>query len=221
MPCEPRLPEGSSSDALCPKLFARISGWGSSAAAFRVRRIIGNAFAPGARVLDIGTGPGTIPLQLQRMFPATVFFGCDISGDMLTLARARSIKKKIPLGLFAGDAQQLPCADRTIDVALCLFALHHLDEPARFLREVDRVLKPEGTLLILDFRRDMPRLLFRVLNALWQGCFFFSTGRRGLRDSVRSAWCPAELQEILHGCGLTRLQVHARSMELLITNKPA
>jgi len=184
-----------------------------------VRRIIGSALKPGARVLDIGTGPGAIPLRLQRLYPETFFAGCDISGDMLGLARARSMKKKIPLGLFAGDAQQLPCADKSVDAVMCLFALHHLDAPERFLREIDRVLKPGGTLLVLDFRRDLPPRLFRILNALWQAFFFFSAGRFGFRDSARSAWRPAEIRDAVERCGLNRFRVHANRLELMVMNK--
>jgi len=219
MLCDPRLPESSASEALSPQLFARISGWAASAAAFRVQRIIGDAFKPGARVLDIGTGPGVIPMHLQRSYPATFFYGCDICSDMLALARLRSIKKRSTIRLFGGDAQRLPCADSSIDVALCLFALHHFDAPECFLQEVDRVLKPEGTLLILDFRRDLPPRFFRLLNCVWQVFFFFSTGRIGFRDFVRSPWCPEEIRDIINKNGLKRLQVQASRMELLVTNK--
>ena len=173
---------------------------------------------PGAKVLDIGTGPGAIPLNLQHLYPEAGFFGCDISCGMLRMAHAASKKKQAPLLLAAGDGQQLPYKDNVFDVIISFFALHHMDRPEDVLREVDRVLRPGGRLLIMDFRRDMARGLFALANSLWQLAFFLSSGRKGFYQSVRSSWQPQEIIDILSKYGLTRFQVHANPMELWIIN---
>jgi ubiquinone/menaquinone biosynthesis C-methylase UbiE len=92
-----------------------------------------------------------------------------------------------------------------------------MDEPEKLLKEIDRVLASDGALLIIDFRRDMPRVLFRLLDASWQLAFCLSPGRFGFRDSVRSAWLPEEIKGILDRYDLGRFRVRANQLELWIT----
>jgi demethylmenaquinone methyltransferase/2-methoxy-6-polyprenyl-1,4-benzoquinol methylase len=119
--------------------------------------------------------------------------------------------------LLAGDGEALPFANNTLHVITSFFSLHHMDRPERLLKEVDRVLSSDGELLIMDFRRDMPRPLFRILDASWQFAFFFSPGRYGFRDSVQSAWRPGEIKSMLDRHDLGRFQVRSNAMELWIT----
>ena len=217
MPYEHRRPEGRAVDEAALRLFSRVARWTGKGAAFRVSRILGPALGPGMKVLDIGTGPGVIPLHLMRFYPGAHFIGLDISLDMLERAKENRTRRQASLKLLAGDGEILPFGDKTLDVITSFFALHHMDEPERLLKEVDRVLASDGELLIMDFRRDMSRPLFRMLDASWQFAFFFSAGRYGFRDSVRSAWQPREIKSILEQNDLGRFQVRANAVELWIT----
>ncbi len=217
MPYEQRRPEGRAVDEAALGLFSRVARWTGKGAAFRVNRILGASPGPGMKVLDIGTGPGVIPLHLQRFYPDAHFIGMDISLDMLERAKENRIRRQASLKLLAGDGEILPLGDNTLHVITSFFALHHMDEPERLLKEVDRVLTSDGDLLIIDFRRDMSGPLFHVLDASWQFAFFLSAGRYGFRDSVRSAWQPDEIKSILARNNLFRFQVHANAVELWST----
>ena len=153
-------------------LFSRVSSWAGPAAARRVKNILGERFAPGMKFPDIGTGPGTIPLNLKKLFPETHFTVIDISSGMLRTARAYASKAGLPMALSVGDGECLPIGSGKIDGVISFFAMHHMDHPERLLQEIDRVLKPGGPLLIIDFRRDMSGWLFKTINALWQAAFF-------------------------------------------------
>ncbi|MCP4668077.1 MAG: class I SAM-dependent methyltransferase, partial [Deltaproteobacteria bacterium] len=132
-------------------------------------------------------------------------------------ARENRMRRQASLKLLAGDGAVLPFGDNTLHGITSFFALHHVDGPERLLMEADRVLAHDGALLIMDFRRDMSRLLFRMLDASWQCAFFFSAGRYGFRDSVQSAWRPEEIKSLLARNHLGRFQVHANAVELWIT----
>ena len=216
---EQRCPEGRTVEEGALKLFSRVFGWTGRFAAWRVRRILGPALANGMRTLDVGTGPGLIPLYLQRFCPGAHLIGLDVSLKMLDIASYHGKKRGVPLTLLAGDGEVLPFGAETLDVVTSFFALHHMDQPERFLKEMGRVLKPDGTLLVIDFRRDMPPGLFRILDALWQVVLFCSAGRFGFRDSVRSAWRPDEIESILDRNNLSRFRVHTSRMELWIVEK--
>jgi ubiquinone/menaquinone biosynthesis C-methylase UbiE len=219
MPIEPRRPEGREVGRAAVKVFSRVAGLTGPAAAWRVRRILGEALRPGVRILDIGTGPGTIPLYLKRFCRDAVLTGLDVSWEMLREARGHSLRMGQGMGLVRGDAGALPVASGVVDVVLSLFTLHHIDRPAIFLKEVDRVLRPGGRLLLIDFRRDMPRWRFRLMDGLWQLVFCKSPARTGFRDSVRSAWLPVEIEGAIEESGLGRFRVAASRTELWVVTE--
>lgn len=215
----PRIAEGADVDAAALDLFAKVAGWGGRTASRRVNRILNGIFRNGVKVLDVGTGPGTIPLQLQRMHGRAFFMGLDISLDMLRKATANRDQMALSVSFLSGDGESLPFCDQSIDVVTSFFALHHMDRPDRFLAEADRVLKPDGRLLIIDFRRDMSRFVFGLLNTVWQLIFFFSSGRFGFRDSVLSAWRPDEIETFFDRNRLNRFDVHTNGVELWIVGR--
>ncbi len=103
--------------------------------------------ASGARVLDIGTGTGTLAIAALARWPSVRVTGIDVSAGMLTLA-ARSARDHLPGSAVdrferrVADAAALPFAADTFDAALSSFVLQLVDSRAAVLREVRRVLKP-------------------------------------------------------------------------------
>lgn len=199
-------------------VFSRVAGWTGYGAAWRVRGIIGEPFAAGDVVVDVGTGPGTIPLHLQRFFPEALFYGLDLSMAMLGQARCHSERMDVPLALVSGDGEYLPFADKSLDVVISFFTMHHINKPGALLAEVDRVLKDDGKFLLIDFRRDMPTFIYRAMNSFWQLAFLLSPGRKGLMESIDSAWTASEIKAALAGRGLQRFQINESRTELLITS---
>ncbi|MFC1883449.1 class I SAM-dependent methyltransferase [Thermodesulfobacteriota bacterium] len=213
---ESRHPEGQAVESAALNVFSRVAAWTGGIAARRVGRILGESLMSGKKVLDIGTGPGTIPLHLARFYPGLSILGLDISFEMLKKASIHREKMELSMPLTAAEGESLPFKDNSIDIVTSLFSLHHMDKPGRLFREVDRVLKPGGALLIIDFRRDMPKGLFILLNALWQGMFYFSAGRKGFYNSVRSAWIPEELEIIIEENDISRFTLRSNPMEIFL-----
>lgn len=200
-------------------LFARVSSWTSPLAAYRIKNILGSRLKPGMTVLDIGTGPGTILLGLKRLFPECRFMGMDVSEGMMQTAGTYARKANLSVPFFVGDGQCIPVSSSKIDAVISLFAIHHMDQPDHLLAEIDRVLKPKGSLLIIDFRRDMSGWLFGLINTLWRTFFLMSVGRSGFSESVHSAWRPDEIKEFLGQKRLDRFRVHTNRMELWVIEK--
>ena len=219
MPNKSRISEGQAVDEASLELFSKVAGWGGCAASRRVRNILKGTFRNGAKVLDVGTGPGTIPVHLQRVYTDTCFMGLDVSAGMLKKADGHRKRMKVKTVFLSGNGETLPFRDYCLDVVTSFFTLHHMDQPEKFLKEANRVLKPDGRLLIIDFRRDMPRVLYSLLNGMWQLFFFFSSGRFGFRDSAFSAWQPDEIERIIARNDLNRFGVRSNPMELWIVTK--
>ncbi len=213
-----RIPESKEVESDSIGVFSRVAGWTGYGAAWRVRAIMAEPFGAGDLVVDVGTGPGTIPLHLQRFFPEAVFLGLDISTAMLTQARHHSERMAVPLRLVSGEGEHLPFADNSLDMVISFFTMHHINNPGALLAEVDRVLKDDGKFLLIDFRRDMPAFIYKIMNGFWQLAFCLSPGRKGLMESIDSAWTAAEITADLAARGLQRFQINETRTELLITS---
>lgn len=113
-----------------------------------------------AEVLDIGGGMGRVAVPLAQRYH--VCLG-DISPAMLDLARQAAVEAKLPedaLTTSVVDASQpLPFADARFDLIVCLDLLVHLPDPQAAVREMCRIVKPGGTLLI-DATNSVPVWIF-------------------------------------------------------------
>ena len=113
------------------------------------------AVAPhGARVLEVGCGPGHLSTRLaQRGFDVT---GLDLDPAMIARARANTDPPENRGGrrpsFLVGDAAALAFPDGSFDLVVSTLSMHHWADPAAGLAEIGRVLRPGGRALIWDFR---------------------------------------------------------------------
>ena len=129
-----------------------------------------------ARVLDVGTGGGQIPVLLTRRRPEWRIWGVDRSQAMLLAGaddvaaasrEARRVARPFSLGLAAAEARRLPFSDGALDLVVSNSLLHHLADPTPVLDEIARVVRPVGGVLLRDLRR-LPRIALRLWVA-WYG----------------------------------------------------
>ncbi|TVM19215.1 hypothetical protein DPQ33_02315 [Oceanidesulfovibrio indonesiensis] len=214
---EQRIPEGRELETDTLGVFAKVSAWTGKAAAWRVNRILRLDPDAPLRLLDIGTGPGAIPLHFKAFRPKVTLTGLDVALPMLT--KAQNLANRLDRHAFfiQAEGERMPFADASFDVVTSFYAMHHMDDPGAMLAEVDRVLTPGGVFLLIDFRRDMARARFRAMNALWKTAFLLSPGRNGLEESVRSAWTTDEIRGILGTRSIRRFTIRAGGSELWIT----
>jgi ubiquinone/menaquinone biosynthesis C-methylase UbiE len=106
---------------------------------------------PDDRVLDVGCGTGALLCQIAEKYPQAQLAGVDPVPEMLGVARGR-----VPVGtdLMEGWADELPWGDSGFDVVVSCNMFHYIRQPLAALREMARVLRPNGRLLITDWCDD-------------------------------------------------------------------
>lgn len=157
--------------------------------------------------LDIGTGPGVIPIMLAARVPRLRLTGTDLSEPMLQKARKAAGEAGVAdrLDFRVGDAKSLPFSDRSFDLVLCNSLLHHLPVPLALFNEISRVSKPGGAILLRDLRR--PSRLEFPFHASWFGRHYSGVMSRLYRDSLRAAYTRAELDDLLRRSKLAGARV--------------
>jgi demethylmenaquinone methyltransferase/2-methoxy-6-polyprenyl-1,4-benzoquinol methylase len=106
----------------------------------------------GDRVLDCATGTGDLAFQFQRAVGSEgCVLGIDFCAEMLEVARAKAEREGLPTKFEEADTLQLPHADGSFDVASIAFGIRNVDDPARGVREMARVVKPGGVVAVLEF----------------------------------------------------------------------
>jgi demethylmenaquinone methyltransferase/2-methoxy-6-polyprenyl-1,4-benzoquinol methylase len=129
------------------------------------RRLIREANGrPGERALDLCCGTGDVSFALAHR--GLDVAGLDFSAPMLAVANQR-LKERFPdarVNFLQGDAQQIPFPDNSFDIVTISYGLRNLADWETGLREMQRVARPGGRLLVLDFGRPD--------NAVWREIYF-------------------------------------------------
>jgi ArsR family transcriptional regulator len=113
-------------------------------------RALGHLLPP-MDVADLGCGEGYLTLEAAAWARRVV--AVDRSADVLRKARALARKRRVANVVWKrGDIERVPLPDASVDLALLSQALHHAQDPARAVAEAARVLRPGGTVLVLDLR---------------------------------------------------------------------
>jgi SAM-dependent methyltransferase len=128
---------------------------------------------------DLGCGTGALTAAFAPHVAQV--HAVDASSAMLAAARAR-LERWPHVQVHEGVLEQLPLADRTLDVAVLSLVLHHVADPQRALREVARVLRPGGRLLITDMRAHDRTEYQQQMGHIWLG-FDAPTLERWLTDA--------------------------------------
>jgi demethylmenaquinone methyltransferase/2-methoxy-6-polyprenyl-1,4-benzoquinol methylase len=109
-------------------------------------------------IVDLATGTGDLALALQREMPNAKIVGADFTEEMLAIAKSKGVHETI-----LANAMQLPFADASFDCVTIAFGLRNLPDWSAALREMHRVLRPSGHVLVLEF--SLPQL--SILRAVY------------------------------------------------------
>jgi demethylmenaquinone methyltransferase / 2-methoxy-6-polyprenyl-1,4-benzoquinol methylase len=171
---------------------------------------------PGDRVLDIAGGTGDLALAFAKKVGATgQVVHTDINEAMLRTGRDRLLDAGIVLPTLVCDAEKLPFADDSFDLVSVAFGLRNMTHKDLALGEMNRVLKPGGKLLVLEFskvaqplRKAYDWYSFKVLPQLGKLVAGDSASYQYLAESIRMHPDQQELKSLMHKGGFGHVDYH-------------
>jgi ubiquinone/menaquinone biosynthesis C-methylase UbiE len=159
------------------------------------------------RVLDVGTGPGRIAIRIAKLNPRLSIDAVDLSASMLALAERNAREQGVGdrIHFSRGDAKRIPFADGTFDLVVCHNMLHQLPDPLSTVKEIVRVTRPQGALLIRDVRR-LPAVFMNLLLPLY--CLRYGRVLRSLTyASYRAGLTLREFSEMAGEAKIERVRI--------------
>ncbi len=173
------------------------------------------------KVLDVGTGPGRIAIRIAKLNPKFSIDAIDLSKTMLTLAEQNAREQRVGdrIRFSLGDAKRIPVADQTFDLVVCHNMLHQLPDPLVTVKEIDRVTKPHGAILIRDVRR-LPAGIMTMLLPLY--CLRYGRVLRSLTyASYRAGLTIREFTEMAEQARIERARITRQFITHQSLERPA
>jgi ubiquinone/menaquinone biosynthesis C-methylase UbiE len=190
--------------------------WGIGYRQFVDRLIATVPIEDGNHVLDVATGTGVIPLQIaQRVSSRCQIVGLDITPAMLNCAqtslKAAGLSSLIRVVCASGTT--MPFGDRAFDIVTCGLGMHHM-EATQLVREMGRVLRPGGWLVMADVGASP--LWRSFVGAMWLRVILVQFGIAHSRarfraevDALANLRTADEWLRFLHACGFEDVRVTA------------
>jgi len=163
----------------------------------------------GQKVLDVASGTGDLALAFaKKVGPHGKVLMTDINDQMLARGRNRLIDAGYPTQAVVCDAEHLPFPEGEFDLVTVAFGLRNMTDKAAALKQMHRVLKPGGKLMVLEFSKVAAPLekiydfySFKVLPWLGKRIANDEASYRYLAESIRMHPGPEELAQMLRDAG--------------------
>lgn len=119
-------------------------------------------------ILDVGCGTGEFAMKLKSYKKDANVCGLDISSDMIRMAKA---KFDGGIDFRVGDVEHMPYEDNQFDYLTCSHSFHHYPHKKKAVREMHRILKDKGRIMIIDGCKDnlLGRVIFDVIVKAHEG----------------------------------------------------
>jgi ubiquinone/menaquinone biosynthesis C-methylase UbiE len=170
-------------------------------------------------ILDIGTGPGFLPIEIARIAPGIDLHAIDLSRRMIKLAGLHALKTGVAhrISFRAADANRLPFEPETFDMIVSTGALHSWKHPVRVIDECYRVLKPGTEAWIYDPAKivgpEMENLLRTGLSGIDRLAYAYASWTTKLTRQLT----PAEIQQIISKVDFKSAQVdHTQWVRIIL-----
>jgi demethylmenaquinone methyltransferase/2-methoxy-6-polyprenyl-1,4-benzoquinol methylase len=181
---------------------------------WKKRTIDAAGVQPGMKILDIAGGTGDMTLGFaNKLNNSGEIWLTDINAEMLKIGRKRLKNNKLDVPVAICDAEKLPFASDSFDIIIVAFGLRNMTHKDKALKEMLRVCKPGGKVMVLEFSKTAPWLSplydfysFKFMPWLGQKIAGASADYRYLAESIRMHPDQRTLAELMKGVGFSSVK---------------
>jgi demethylmenaquinone methyltransferase/2-methoxy-6-polyprenyl-1,4-benzoquinol methylase len=161
------------------------------------------------RILDIATGTADFAIEALRLNPDKVV-GVDISAGMLAHGREKLARRQLDhkIELQLADSEKLPFADNSFDAVIVSFGVRNFENLERGLADMNRVLRPGGTCVVLEFSKPR-RFPMKQLYDFYSYRILPTIGRLVSRDDSAYRYLPESVRAFPDGADFTAVMERA------------
>jgi ubiquinone/menaquinone biosynthesis C-methylase UbiE len=208
-----RVPEPESMDSVeevnaYERIVKRFGFWMEDPIVRTLSRLIKKLNKTNCKVLDVGGGTGRIAIKYALRMRTCKVWVVDSSPNMLEVALKNISDKKLidRIIIKQADGKKLTFGDNFFDAVTCSSMLHHIKDPLDLLKEMRRVIKDDGIMVIRDIVRPPSELILRLRVSL---IYIFSDEamKKGYRDSLYAAFSIKEFEEMIKSSGIKGLKI--------------
>ncbi len=165
------------------------------------------------KVLDLGTGTARIPIFVAQQRPQWQIIATDLAPSMLAVGQKNieAAKLTAQIQLQLADSKQLSFGDRCFEVIMSNSLIHHLPDPLPCFKEMRRLLKPGGAIILRDLFRPTSTAKIDEIIAGVDDADFDEHQLKLFRDSLFAAFTVEEIQAIAAQAGLSSAKVEQSS----------
>lgn len=174
------------------------------------RKAVGALREPIRSVLDVAIGTADFALEIVRQHPETTVQGIDLSEGMMQIGREKVQKKKVAerIRFMQASALQMPFEDNSFDAVTCSYGVRNFSDLDQGLREMQRVLRPGGQLLILEFSYPENKLIAWVYDLYFSHILPF-VGRVLSKDKTAYTYLNRSVKHFVWGEAMCQRIVQA------------
>jgi ubiquinone/menaquinone biosynthesis C-methylase UbiE len=189
--------KGLPMEGMVARRYAKLRRSGTQMAEWRKQAAQLTAGLPvGAHILEVAPGPGFLAIEIARLGQYHVT-GLDISRTFVTLAQESARQAGVAVDFRLGDAARMNFPDDSFDFIVTQAAFKNFSQPEKAITEMYRVLRPGGSALIQDLRKEASDEAIRdevgTMQLSWFGAFVTRRILRGLR---RRAYTTAQFEQM-------------------------
>ena len=167
-------------------------------------------FNPSGKLVDIGCGTGNLIVKIAEKYSDLELIGVDISSETLEYAKKRATRKKLDrkIEFKIGNVEDLPFPNNSVDIIVSTLSLHHWENPTKAFKELYRVVKENGRLLIFDFRRDSRKFFYGFLKFITK--VIVPKPLKKVNEplgSLQSGYTPREIYEIFSQISVKNVEI--------------
>ena len=163
------------------------------------------------KILDLGSGPALINKEIKKILPNSIIYSLDQSSEMLKNAQNYTFKGEIQkINGILSNAENIPLKSDSMDIIISRFSLSYWENPNLVIKEIKRVLKPDGKLILEFLNKKYPKWKLNLIKIHMRIKFAGNNVIKYHIDAYKNAYDLDKVKELINKNKLTIIKINGK-----------